>query len=287
MDARWAWLFILMLLLEACSTRQMMLRMASPLFEGQYLALSEESDPILAESAIPASLKMLEGLIKSDPENQVLHIRLAEGFCSYAFSFVEDEDPERASRLYLRGRDYAVKALVLSGSPENLLALKPNDFKAALADMNADALPGVFWMGQCWANWLRFNLANLEAFVAVPKVEAAMQKTLEWDESYHFAGPHLFFGGFYGSRPALLGGDSEKARKHFDRALQLTENKFLVIPMMYAKTVAIQTQDKPLFEKLLNQVLDAPSDLLPEQRLANEIAKLKARQLLENADDYF
>ncbi len=278
---------MLFLLLEACSTRQMMLRMASPLFEGQYLALSEESDPILAKSAIPTSLKMLEGLIKSDPDNQALHIQLAEGFCSYAFSFVEEDDPVRASKLYLRGRDYATLALQLNGAPENLLAMKPDEFRQAMGEMDENALPGVFWMGQCWANWLRLNLMNLEAFVVVPKVEAAMQKTLKWDETYHYAGPHLFFGGFYGSRPALLGGDSEKARKHFERAMELTQNKFLIIPMMYARTVAIQTQDKDLFEKLLNQVLDAPPDILPEQRLANEIAKLKARKLLEDADDYF
>ncbi len=278
---------MLFLLLEACSTRQMMLRMASPLFEGQYLALSEESDPILAKSAIPTSLKMLEGLIKSDPDNQALHIKLAEGFCSYAFSFVEEDDPVRASKLYLRGRDYATRALQLNGAPENLLAMKPDEFRQAMGEMDENALPGVFWMGQCWANWLRLNLMNLEAFVVVPKVEAAMQKTLKWDETYHYAGPHLFFGGFYGSRPALLGGDSEKARKHFERAMELTQNKFLIIPMMYARTVAIQTQDKDLFKKLLNQVLDAPSDILPEQRLANEIAKLKARKLLEDADDYF
>lgn len=275
------------LLLEGCSTREMMLRMASPLFEGQYLALSEESDPVLAESAIPTSLKMLEGLLKSDPENQSLHVKLAEGFCGYAFSFVEEKDPVRASRLYLRGRDYAAKVLWMNGAPENFLTLKPDDFKKTMASLDSDSLPGVYWLGQCWANWLRLNLTNLEAFVVVPKVEAAMQKALAWDESYHFAGPHLFFGGFYGSRPALLGGDAEKARAHFERAMRLTENKYLMIPMMYARTVAIQTQDKALFKKLLNQVLDAPSDIMPEQRLANEVAKLKARQLLEEADDYF
>jgi hypothetical protein len=46
--------------------------------------MQEESDADLAEKAIPASLKMLEGLDKEDPENIWILQKLAEGFCGYA-----------------------------------------------------------------------------------------------------------------------------------------------------------------------------------------------------------
>ncbi len=287
MNHRLLWLLILIIGVEGCSTSQLASRFAAPLVMGQFDSINEESDPQLAETAMPASLKMLEGMIKSDEDNPALLHKLAEGFCSYAFSFVEDEDPQRASRLYMRGRDYALHILVKDGAGANLVDLPPEQFQESLKQMDADDLPGLFWMGQCWAGWLLLNLHDVEAFAALPKVESAMKKTLEWDESFHYAGPHMFFGGFYGARSKMLGGDPEKSKHHFERNLKLTENKYLMTQMLYAKTYAVQAQDRKLFERLLKTVLQTPADVLPEQRLANEVAKLKAQNLLEAADDLF
>ncbi|CCQ92052.1 conserved hypothetical protein [Nitrospina gracilis 3/211] len=287
MAYRFLALAIVLLFFQACTPRQMVLRMASPLFEGQVAALNEEPDLKLAESAIPASLKMMEGLVKADPENASYHLKLAEGFCGYSFSFVEGKDNRRASDLYLRGRNHAVRSLILNGAPENLLKLPPDEFKSALEDVDKEALPGLFWTGQCWGAWLMFNLTDMEALVAFPKVEAVMRRVLEWDETFHYAGPHLFFGGFYGARSPMLGGKPEQARQHFERALELTERKYLIIQVMYAKTLAVQTQDKQLYTRLLNEVVETPEGVLPGQRLANQVARLKAKQLLEDVDVLF
>ena len=85
----------------------------------------------------------------------------------------------------------------------------------------------------------------------------------------------------------MLGGNLEKARAHFEKSLKLADRKFLMTPYLYAKTYAVQTQDKKLFKRLLNEVIDAPGDILPQQRLANELAKIKAKNLLESVDDLF
>jgi hypothetical protein len=261
--------------------------MAIPMVQSQYASINEETDPVLAEQAIPASLKMLEGLLRTDPGNEALLNNLAEGFCGYAFSFVEETDPERASRLYLRGRGYAERLLVADGAPENLNSQNPAQFKETIKTLDADHLPGLYWMGQCWAGWLMLNLDDLQAFVAISKIEAVLQKVLALDESYHYAGPHLLLGAFYGGRSKMLGGNPDKARGHFEQCLELTQNKFLMAKVIYAKTYAVQMQDLGLFKKLLGEVRDAPADTLPEQQLANAVAKRKAQKLLESTDDLF
>jgi len=265
----------------------MAVRMAAPLVVGQTLAIYEEADVRLAEEAMPGSLKMLEGMLKQDPQNAALLIPLAEGFCNYAFSFVEDAEPDRAAGLYLRGRNYAARALAAAGGPADLTALGLDVFRQAVASLKSDQMPALYWIGRCWAGWLMLSLDNLEALAAVSKLEIAMSRVLAWDETYDFAGPHLFFGAFYGGRSKLLGGDPQKARQHFERNLELTGRKFLITHLLYAKLVAIQAQDKELFKRLLQTVVEAPPDLLPERRLANEVAKEKARTLLEDADAYF
>ena len=276
---------ILLILIHGCSS--LSTRMALPMVESQVASINEETDPVLAEQAIPASLKMLEGLLRDDPENETLLNNLAEGFCGYAFSFVEDADPERASRLYLRGRGYAERLLVANGAPEQLTGQNPEQFKNTLKTLDADHLPGLYWMGQCWAGWLMLNLDDLQAFVAISKVEAILQKTLALDESYHYAGPHLLLGAFYGGRSKMLGGKPGKARGHFEQCIALTQNKFLMAKVLYAKTYAVQMQDRALFKKLLGEVMAAPADILPDQQLANAVAKRKAHKLLESADDLF
>jgi hypothetical protein len=276
---------ILLIFFHGCSN--LSTRMAIPMVESQVASINEETDPVLAEQAIPASLKMLEGLLKDDPENETLLKNLMEGFCGYAFSFVEDTDPERASQLYLRGRGYAERLLVADGAPENLTHQNPEQFKNTLKTLDAGHLPGLYWMGQCWAGWLMLNLDDLQAFVAISKVEATLQRTLDLDASYNYAGPHLLLGAFYGGRSKMLGGKPDKAHGHFEQCLKLTQNKFLMAKVIYAKTYAVQKQDSALFKKLLGEVLDAPADILPGQQLANAVAKRKAQKLLESTDDLF
>lgn len=280
-------IIFLMLMISGCSTEKIAVRMALPLVEGQYASLQEEADPQLAENALPANLKMMEGFLKEDNKNSALLTRLSEGFCSYSFSFVEETQPDRASALYQRGKIYAMRALAVETGVKNLGKLNLDRFNQKLAKMGKDDVPALFWLGQCWGGWLMLSLDIPKAFVDVSKVESLMKRVLDLDASYNFAGPHMFLGAFYGSRSKLLGGDPEKSHYHFEQSLALTRNRFLLNRVMYAKTYAVQAQDKKLFLEQLDAVIKSSGNILPEQRLANEVAKLKAKRLLDMVDELF
>ncbi len=271
----------------ACSTQKMTVGLITPLLADQQDSFYEETDPEFARQAIPGNLKLLEGLAKTDPDNLTLMLSLAEGFCSYAFSFLQDDEPERASRLYQRGREYAERSLAKNGVPENLSSLQLKDLELALAGIDREQLPGLYWLGSCWAGWVKLNLHDPETFADISKLEKVILKTLELDENFHYAGPHLLMGGFFGGRTKLLGGDPEKAKTHFERNIELTHDKFLITKVIYAQTYAIQTQNRKLYKRLLTEVIESPSDILPEQRLANEVAREKAETLLGDIDDFF
>jgi len=59
------------------------------------------------------------------------------------------------------------------------------------------------------------------------------------------------------------------------------------VRLLFAKTYAVQNQNRELFESQLQAVVNAPPDLFPEQRLANEVARKKAAQLLDQIDELF
>ena len=82
-------------------------------------------------------------------------------------------------------------------------------------------------------------------------------------------------------------GKPEKSLYHFKKALELTENKYLLARLIFAKTYAVQNQNRELFEVQLQAILQAPNDLFPEQELANQVARKKATKLLERIDELF
>ena len=280
-------LLFLGLMLAGCSPGRFAVQAVLPLVGTQILAMQEERDPALAEKAIPANLKMLEGLLKQDPDNTWILENLAEGFCGYAYSFLEDTEPGRASSLYERGKDYALRATIIRTGREKWQALSLDEWSLALNNVEVAHQPALFWLGQCWGGWLMQNLDSVEAFADIPRLEGLMKKVHELDPAFHHAGPNLFLGVFYGGRSRMLGGNPEKSRHHFEKALDLTEKKFLLVRLLFAKTYAVQNQNRELFESQLQAVVNAPPDLFPEQRLANEVARKKAAQLLDQIDELF
>jgi len=112
-------------------------------------------------------------------------------------------------------------------------------------------------------------------------------RILELDETYYYGSTHASLGAYFASQSLSLGGDPAKAKYHFDRAFEISESKLLVIHLMYAQYYAYQIQDRKLFTDTLDHVIATPVNLYPELNLINEIAKRKARKLLDNVDMYF
>ena len=125
------------------------------------------------------------------------------------------------------------------------------------------------------------------AIADLAKIEAMMQFVVQHDPAYFYGGAHFFLGTLYGTRPKMLGGDSAISRKHFEDCLALNGGKFLMTYVYYARSFAVQYQDKDLFEQCLTRVDTTSLDVLPEARLSNAIAKKKALLLRAKTNDLF
>jgi glucose-6-phosphate-specific signal transduction histidine kinase len=86
--------------------------------------------------------------------------------------------------------------------------------------------------------------------------------------------------------PPTLGGKPELAKKHFDRAIELSNGKNLMAKVLYAEKYARLLFDRELHDELLQQVIDADAGS-SDQVLINTLAKQKAAELLLDGDDYF
>jgi hypothetical protein len=275
------------LMLGGCSPGWVVARASEPVLSGGVEAMNRETDLTLAESAIPANLKLLEGLINEAPNSLKFREFAAEGFYGYAFGFVEDQDPARASALYQRCLNHALQGLRIAGLGLDAAAVPLAELEQALQNLPAKAVPSLFWGASCWAKWIDMDRSDPARLADLGRAVSLMQSVLDRDDAYHFGGAHVFFGVYYASRPPALGGDYEKAQYHFERARAISAGRTLMPEVLYAQYYARQTLNKPLFHTTLASVIEQRLDTYPDTALENALAQRKARGLLLKEEEWF
>jgi predicted anti-sigma-YlaC factor YlaD len=292
---------LVVVVVGGCSLRRLALDQTASILKDSLPAFETEWDFELVESSLPASIKVVEGFLASAPDNRDLLLMAAQAYASYALVVLEDQlerAPEdspaaaalglRVREMYLRGHRYGL-ALLATRHPGIHAAFAGDQaaLERALAACAARDVPALFWAGMPLASAVNVARDDVTMLPYLPRAKALVARALELDEKYYHGGAHMIFGALLGSMGKMLGGDPERSRKHFARALEITGRRFLMVQLMYAKTLAVQTQDRNLFRKLLGEVLKAELAIYPEQKLANVAAKRRARRLLAREAELF
>lgn len=281
-------LLIIPLITSCASTKtRMMVDSMNPLMEQMSVSINKNFDVDMVRDAYPANLIQLDGLIEASPYNTNLLLKASEAYFGYSFAFIEDTDEERAQKLYLKSKDYALRVLEKNRKFKRALDGPLDDFVASLQTFRKKDVPALFRCSTSWIAWIALNLHDPAVLLDLPKVEAMWMRILELDETFYYGSTHASLGAYFASQSLSMGGDPAKAKYHFDRAFEISESKMLVVHLMYAEYYAYQIQDRKLFMNTLEQVLSTPVNFYPELNLINEIAKRKARILLDNVDTYF
>jgi tetratricopeptide (TPR) repeat protein len=250
-------------------------------------SFNEESDLQLAHEALGSNLKLIEAMIKSDPENEQFLTFAAQGYNAYALAFCEDDSVERARVFYLRAKDYGMRVLMKNKKFNEALDSDITAFREAVKTFGKDDVPAIFWTAFSWGSYVNITRTDVAGLADLSKVQALIEFVAEKDPAFYHGGAYLFLGVIEGTTPRSLGGNPDKAKEYFEKCLAINGGKFLMTQLYYARTYAIATQDQPLFESLLKKVEEASPDILPEARLANIIAKKKARKLLARSNELF
>lgn len=263
------------------------IRQTGALLDYGVLALYEETDLKLAEQAMASDIKLLEGMVKGDPDNEHLLLLTTQALNGYALGFVEDEEPERAKVFYLRAKDYGLHVLRLDDDFAQAENGSADEFEAAVKNMDEEYLDALFWTGFAWAGWINLSIDDPRAMIDLTKVQVLMQRVLEIDETYFHGATHLFFGSIWGLKPRMLGGDPEKAKIHFEKNLDITKGNFLLTYVYYAKFYAAKILDEDLFYSFVVKIEETPADVLPGYQLLNMIAKSKVKNLRSFGEEWF
>lgn len=288
------------ILLTSCSIRHIAIKSVADGLSGQSSSVfASDDDPELVRDAIPFGLKLNEAILQEVPDHKGLLLATASGFTQYAYAFLqleadfkEDADPKKAGelrdqarKLFLRSRQYAVRALE-ADHPGFMAKLRSNP-KDALKPMTPKDVPSLYWTGASWASAISISKNDLDMLSELYLVEAVMKRALELNADYDNGVLHEFFIAFDGSRPDAMGGSIARARDHFNRAVMLTKGAKASPYVSFAENVSVKLQDINEFNSLISKALSLDPNAEPGYRLENILSQRRAKWLKAHMGDLF
>lgn len=273
--------------LGGCSTSRLASRAMIPIIENtRDFALSyPDVETFLA--ATPSNLFLIEGMIESDRGNDKLRITASMLYFSYGFTKIEDRDPGYASFLYLKGLEHASAVLKKDAAVREGWNGRLDEFESICGRIEAGDVEALTWAAANWAQFISLHLDSTAVLPDIPRVTALLERSRELDEAYFMGLSHITLGILHAFRPPMLGGDPARSLENFTRAFELSQNNFFLCHYFYAKYYCYRTQDAAAFEDTLTAIIGRSAAAAPRYRLLNEIARQKARHLLEEKDELF
>jgi len=258
-----------------------------------------DDDPELVRDAVPFGLKTYESILAELPEHQGLLRATSSGFAQYAYAFVvleaerldETDLPrsrelrQRARRLFLRARDYALKGLEVAHP--NFTNKLRTDRDAALAETTPEDAEFLYWAGASWGGALMAAKDDLTLVAELPIAGALVARVLELDDAFGAGAAHEFMISYEGSRSEAMGGSPLRAREHYRRALEISKGKRSSVHLALAEAVSVREQNVREFGSLIDAALAVDPEADPSQRLTNVLSRRRALRLKSHVSDLF
>lgn len=284
---------------HGCSLQRLAVDRLGDALAKQGEVYAADDDPDLVGEAAPFSLKLIESLLAESPRHPGLLLAATRGFTQYSYGWIQEKaderrnsDPDgsayqqdRARRLYIRARNYGLRGLEVAHA--GLEQSVRSDPRHGLEQLTQSDVPLLYWTAASWGLAISLSKDQPEAVADLPIVETMMDRALELDESFERGAIHSAMITLEMNRAAGVTGRGARARRHFDRAVELSEGKLASPFVTFAEAVSVETQNRAEFETLLGRALAIDADARPEWRLENRIAQRRARWLLTQVDDLF
>jgi len=278
--------FLILLLLSVNGCSYFLNSATESFAENLKHAVLKQNDPQVVAEALPAYLLLQESLLIKDPENEALLMSTATLYASY-ITLTDHLAPKRNQSLSQKAFELALDAACVHKQDFCALNTKKfEQFTPVIEQASVNDIDTLYSLGSRWVNWIQANPTDWNAIAQLAQVKHIMKWVISIKDDYKNGEPYLYSAVLESLVPPALGGKPDLAKANFEKALVLSNNKNLMVHVLYAKYYARMMFDRELHDRLLNTVIntDAEQDNLT---LNNTLAKQMAETLLQSADEYF
>jgi predicted anti-sigma-YlaC factor YlaD len=266
---------------------------------GSSSTYASDDDPDLIRAAAPFSLKLIESLLAESPQHTGLLTAAASGFTQFAYAFVQQDADELESRdvtaafalrqrargLYLRARDYGLRALDTRHTGFSA-ALRGTTPQPAVASLEPADVTALYWTTVAWAASISLGKDSATALADLPRVNLLVVRLRELDADFDRGSLDTFLISYEMGRPGARDPTAE-ARRLFAHAVQLSDGQRAGPYVALAESVCVKQQSRTEFVATLQQALAVDPEAQPQWRLENHIMQHRARWLMTQTDQLF
>ncbi len=291
-------LFGMVIFVIGCSPKKLLLKQFDGVFDSiEYVYLTDD-DPQLVKEAFPFNLKIIEILLKQDPDNREMLLTALSSFTMYAYGFLmEDAEKlsinnykagtevyERANKLFKRAMQYGLHGMELK------YPVFTNWWEKREIDKNPfveEDIAYLYWISAALGGLISSSQGNPIYVVDLPKIGWLLEKSMEIDGSWNSGALYSAMISFTMSRPDAVVNREQVARDYFTKAVQASSGEDCSVYVRFAESVCIKNQNKDEFIENLNYVLNFNVESAKELRLTNTMAKSRAKWLMGRIDELF
>ena len=242
-------------------------------------------DPATISAAMPTFLILIDSIANHKGAGANSQLSAAQLYGAYSGAFVTDIN---------RQKILTTKALTYAqlGSCQkdkfwcNLDKLDKKQFSEFIEQLDKKDVDLTYAYAVAWLGYIQSHGDDWNVIADLSKAQLLLESVIKFDEAYDNAGAHLYLAAIASSLPPALGGKPDIGKHHFERAIEITNGRHLLIKVEYARRYARLLFDKELHHQLLTDVLNAE----PKQNgltLMNTWAQQEAQKLLADESNYF
>jgi len=165
-------------------------------------------------------------------------------------------------------------------------ALQETESQAAVAKARKDDVPLLYWTAASWGSAISLGIDRPDLAVDFPTVRALADRALALDPAWSRGSIHELMITL-DSLPEALGGNPARAREHFKTAVEIQKGLSPGPYVSLATGVAVPSQDRQEYERLLTEALAIDPEKDPSNRLVTLVYQRRARVLLDRIDEKF
>lgn len=262
--------------------------------KGQATGTAEQSATLLQEGLtlwdgrddgekLKAALAKFEAAYNADPTNRQAATLLTRGW--YFWGDVKTDVEEEKLTAWDTAVKWGGRCMAINAEFTALVNDGGENERAAVRVMKAEDAGCLYWTASALGKW-----AKIKGFATLLKhkdtVKTYIEKVEEVDQDFYYAGPDRYFGAYYSVAPSFAGGDLDKSQIRFDKSIE-AQPDYLGTKVLKAQYYATKRQDSELFDKLIEEVLTADPDAIPEIGPENRAEQAKAERLKSQKSDFF
>ncbi len=225
------------------------------------------------------SLQQAVKLIEATPRDLETLTYLTRGYFLLGDVYTSDDDEKL--KIFEKAKKTGEEGMSLN---EEFKKLKEKDISKAINALTMKEIDILYWSAAALGKWAKAN-GIMSSLKYKEQILSMIKKVESLKPDYFYGAVDRYMGGFYALAPGIAGGDMDKSKERFQRAMKNAPEN-LGTKVFYAEVYLTKEDEEKEFEKVLNEVLAAPNgpeDIAPE----NIMEKRKAADLLKRKNKLF